>query len=72
MFVVTGILCLGNTLGIFMLGMLEVLILSIDNCEDKSYGNLHNCFPKFTEFPRCFSKRYPVLSFLIVQPVFSV
>lgn len=45
-FVVGGILYFGDTLGIFRLGMLEVLILSIDNSEDGSSGNLHNCFPK--------------------------
>lgn len=45
-FVGGGILYFGDTLGIFMLGMLEVLIFSIDNSNDGSYGNLHNCFPK--------------------------
>jgi len=45
-FVHGGVSYFGYTLGIFRLGMLEVLILSIDNSKNGSYGNLHNCLPK--------------------------
>lgn len=39
-FVGGGILYFGDTLGILRLVMLEVLVLSTDNSEDESYGNL--------------------------------